>query len=124
MAAEEFEYSVEGFEDTHEGDGNDEVMGYPIPVIRKLPVKEKDEEAREGQPFEEFDFGGKRKKTQPIAECGSRIADLGGNNLGFRISDFEFGIKGLRNKGISDFGRIHCGLRIVDCGIGCWGVGG
>ncbi len=64
MAAEEFEYSVEGFENTHAEDGNDEVMRYPIPVIREPPVQEKDEEPREGQPFEELDLGGKGEETQ------------------------------------------------------------
>jgi hypothetical protein len=33
-AAEEFEHSVERFEDTHEENGNDEMLRYSIPIIR------------------------------------------------------------------------------------------
>jgi len=62
--AEEFEHSIERFKNAHEEDGNNEVMGYPIPVIRKPPVKEKEKEAGEGQPLEEMDLGGKRKETE------------------------------------------------------------
>jgi hypothetical protein len=62
--AEEFEHSIEGFEDAHEENGNNQVIRYPISVIRKLPVEEKNEKAREGQPLEEADFGGKREEGE------------------------------------------------------------
>jgi len=62
-AAEEFEHSIEGLENGHEENGNNEVICYPISVIREPPMEEKNKKAREGQPVEEADFGGKRIKT-------------------------------------------------------------
>jgi hypothetical protein len=59
VAAEEFEDSVEGFEDAHEKDGNYEVIRHPIVFIRNVPPEEKNEKARKGEPFEELDLSGK-----------------------------------------------------------------
>ncbi len=50
VAGEKFEHSVKGFENTHEENGNKEVMRYPIPVIREPPLEEKNKKAREDQP--------------------------------------------------------------------------
>jgi len=64
VPAEEFEYSVQGFEDTYEEDGNNEVTDYPISIIRKPPAEEEDEEACEGKPFEKFDLCRHGKETE------------------------------------------------------------
>lgn len=63
VAAKEFEDSVEGFEDPHQEDRNNEVMHPPISVMREPPAEEKKEKARKGQPLEELDLGGKGEKT-------------------------------------------------------------
>jgi hypothetical protein len=59
VPAEEFEYSVKRFEDPYEKNGNNEVIHYPIPILRKPPVKEKDEEASESQPPKKLYLGAK-----------------------------------------------------------------
>ena len=68
VAAEKFEYPVEGFENTNEENNNNKVIYYPVPVIRMLPAKEEDEEGCEGQPLEELDLGGEREKRQSSYE--------------------------------------------------------
>jgi len=62
-AAEEFEHSIEGFEDANEENGDNEVIGHLISVIGEFPVKENEKKTREREPFEKLDFGCKGEKT-------------------------------------------------------------
>ena len=64
MAAEEFKYPVEGFDDADQHDDDDEVFRGPLPVGQRLPVQKKEEQSDEGEPFEKFNFGGKRKERK------------------------------------------------------------
>jgi hypothetical protein len=64
VAAEEFEYSVEGFEDTHEEDDDNDVVRYPTSVIQKIPPEENEKEPRQGKPLEELYLCGKREEAE------------------------------------------------------------
>ena len=64
VAAEEFEYPVKGFENADDQDDNNQVIDYPIAVIREPPVKKANEETRKGHPLEELDPGGKGKEAE------------------------------------------------------------
>ena len=62
VAAEEFEYPVEGFKDTHEEDDDNDVVRYPMSVIQKIPPEENEKEPRQGKPLEELDLRSKGKQ--------------------------------------------------------------
>jgi len=64
VSAEEFEYSVQGFADAHEEDGDNEMLGRSVPVARQPPEDEEDEQADQGEPFEEFDLGGEGEEGE------------------------------------------------------------
>jgi hypothetical protein len=66
MATEKFRHAIEGFSDT---DQHDDKNQRALEVsIRRSPLEKKDEEARESQPFEEFDPCSKGNKAETDAQ--------------------------------------------------------
>jgi hypothetical protein len=57
VAAEEFKYPIERFPNAERHDDNNEWLYLPVAIPEGPPVKEKEEEPGEGQPFEELDLG-------------------------------------------------------------------
>jgi hypothetical protein len=64
MAAEEFEHPVEGFYSPDQHDHHNELTRCPIAFSKSLPTEKKKEETDQGEPFEEFDLGGKGKERK------------------------------------------------------------
>jgi hypothetical protein len=60
VAAEEFKDPVERFPNAHRQEDNDEWTCRRVAPLKGSPVKEKEEEPDEGQPFEELDLGNER----------------------------------------------------------------
>jgi len=63
VAAEEFKDPVERFPNAHRQDDNDEGTCRRIALPKGFPVKEKEEEPDESQPFEELDSGNERDES-------------------------------------------------------------
>ena len=54
MTAESLEHPVEGLRNAHQKKDKEETVQGSILLLRKVPMKEKDEKADEGKPLEEF----------------------------------------------------------------------
>lgn len=68
MTAEEFKYPIERFPNTDYHDDNNEWTYRRIAIPKGFPVKEKEEEPDEGQPFEELDLGDERDEGKRKAQ--------------------------------------------------------
>jgi hypothetical protein len=68
VAAEKFKYSIERFPNTECHDDNNEWLYHPVTISKGPPVKEKEEEPDEGQPFEELDLGNEGNERKPKAQ--------------------------------------------------------
>ncbi len=62
VPAEEFEHPVEGFQGANTENHEDQFSNCPL--IKIFPGQKKEEKPGQGQPFEEFDPGGKGKKRK------------------------------------------------------------
>jgi hypothetical protein len=75
MAAKEFKYPIKGFENTHEEHSNDERFDSSEAFLKKTRIEEKEKQATQSKPLEEFDLSDKGNKGNLECRCGVRIVE-------------------------------------------------